>query len=361
MSGSISPYGLIAQLVTNTAQVHTSLDTLTQQASSGMVARSYAGLGANAAVSLNLSPQIKHLQTWQNAINSANGSMNITQTALTQISSVASTFEANLNNINGVNASETDSVAANAKQALQQIAGLLNSQYGGSYVFAGTDSANPPIPSGDAILQSSFFGQIQTAVTSLTATNAASTFQAILAVGGSNDPATSPFSTALSQSPAVVNGQLQTVQTGSSQAQTIGIAASANAFVSSQGSETTGSYMRDVMASLATIGSMSSSQTGNSSDLQGLVAATRSCLSGAITALNQDAGVLGNTQSGLQSLQSNLADTQTTLSGQVSNVQDVDMAKTLSALTQVQTQLQASYQVISAISGLSLSKYITAG
>jgi flagellin-like hook-associated protein FlgL len=360
MSATIAPYGIMAQLVADTAQVHSSLDTLTEQASSGLVAQTYAGLGATAAsTSLNLSPDIAHLQTWQTAINSATGPMDVTQTALTQISAIASTFYADLNNIGTVNVSETDSVAADAQQALQQVAGLLNSQYDGNYVFAGTDTANMPVPSGAAITQSSFFTQIQSAVAGLTGSNADTTFQTILGIGASNDAGTSPFSTSLSQPAATVNAQLPSVQTGEDQSQTIGIAASANAFVASQGSQTTGSYMRDIMTSLATIAAMSSTQATNGSDLTDLVQDTRTCLSGAITALNQDAGVLGDTQSGLQTLQTNLADTQTTLKGQVSDVQNVDMATTLSALTQVQTQLQASYQVISAVGSLSLSKYLS--
>ncbi len=50
--------------------------------------------------------------------------------------------------------------------------------------------------------------------------------------------------------------------------------------------------------------------------------------------------------------------TSTALSAQLSSVQDVDMAQTLSTITQVQTQLQASYQLISNVSGLSLAKFL---
>jgi flagellar hook-associated protein 3 FlgL len=360
MSGTISPYGNLAQIIANTTHVHTALDTLTEQSSSGLVAQSYAGLGANAAVTLDLSPEVQHLQTWQNAIGSVAGPMNIAQNTLTQISSVASTFYAALNNVDSTNATETASVAANAQQALQQVASLLNAQYTNAYVFAGTDTANPPVPNANGILQSSFTTQIQSAVSGLTSTNASATFQTILAVGSSNDPSTSPFSTSLSQDAATVNAHLPVVQAGEGQTQITAIAASTNAFVASTGTATTGSYMRDIMVSLATIGSITTAQTSNGSDLQNLVQSTRTCLSGAITALNQDAGVLGNTQSSLTTQQTNLADQQTTLSGQVSNAQDVDMAKTLSALSQAQTQLQASYQVIAAISGLSLSKFLPA-
>jgi flagellin-like hook-associated protein FlgL len=42
----------------------------------------------------------------------------------------------------------------------------------------------------------------------------------------------------------------------------------------------------------------------------------------------------------------------------VGAVQNVDMAKTMSNLTLVQTQLQASYQMIAGMSALSLVKFL---
>ncbi len=74
----------------------------------------------------------------------------------------------------------------------------------------------------------------------------------------------------------------------------------------------------------------------------------------------QDVGVLGNTQSMLTQESTTLQQTQTAMTTQLSSVQDVDMAKTLSSITLVQTQLQASYQLIANASGLSLAKFLPA-
>ena len=157
----------------------------------------------------------------------------------------------------------------------------------------------------------------------------------------------------------MVNTTLPQVQVGDDTFVTSGIAASANASVASTGSSTTGSYMRDILRGLATIGSMSSSQA-SVAGFTTLVVDTQSSLSGAVTALNQDAGVLGNTQSQLTQTQTLLTQTSTALQGQVSSAQDVDMAQTISAITQTQTQLQASYQLIANLQSLTLTKYLPA-
>ena len=89
MSGSIGSvgtgYGFLNTLIANTSTVHQQLDTLTEQASSGLVAQTYAGLGSGAGLALDLNPQLTALQTYQNNISQATGTMQVTQTAMTQI------------------------------------------------------------------------------------------------------------------------------------------------------------------------------------------------------------------------------------------------------------------------------------
>lgn len=352
-------YGMMTSLIADNTAIKTKLDQLTTQISSGLVGDTYAALGDNAGVSLNLTPQIATLQTWQDNINQAAGSMQVTQTALTQLQQIAANFVAQTANLEGSDAAEVDSVAANARQALVQVADLLDTQNGNTYVFAGADSANPPVPDPSNILSSGFFTQINTQVTQLGAQGAATTVANTLAIAGSNTTGTSPFSAYLSQ-PAT-SLQAPAIQIGQGQTATVGLLASANLAADSTPTATsTGSYMRDLMMALATIGSMSSGQTTDA-DFTTLVQDTNATLTGAVNAMAEDAGVLGNTQSDLTASQTTMADTATALTTQVSNVQDVDVAQAMTSLMLVQTQLQASYQVIAGMSGLSLAKFLPVG
>lgn len=351
-------YGLLTTLVANSATARQRVDRLTQQSSTGLIAGNYAGLGAGASVSLNLNPEIASLQTWQDNIASATGAMGVTQASMTQIQQIASNFYAQINNLNGINTSEVDSIAASAQDALKQVAGLLDAQDGTGFVFGGADSANPPVPDPSNILSSGFYTQIAAAVGNLGAAGASATAAATLSIASPGG--TSPFSAYMSQPAGTLQAQIPTVQTGPGQSTQIGLLASANAAIASPAGSTTGSYMRDLMRSLATLGSLSSAQV-NLPGFNGLIQDTRTSLQGAITAMAGDVGVLGNRQAALTATQTGLAATQSALTIQVGAAQDVDMAKTLSALTQAQTQLQASYQVISAVSGLSLAKMLPAG
>ena len=360
MSGTIgqTEYGLLNQLLANSATVRQRLNGLTQQASNGLIANTYAGLGAGASISLNLRPQIAALQTQQSNIDATTARLGVTQTTMTQLQSIASTFLASLNNLNGLNPGELSNIAANARSALSQTANLLDARDGNGYVFAGQDTQNPPIPNPDTIGSSSFATQIAAAVADLSTNGAAATAAATLGVAGSDVAGTTPFSNYLSQ-PAG-NIQAPALQVGGGQIQQVGLLANANSAVASTGSSTTGSYMRDLMRALATIGSLTESQV-NDPNFSTLIQDTRTSLTGAVSAMAADTGVLGNTQANLTTMQTGLSQTATTLTAQVGSAENVDMAATLSALTQTQTQLQASYQLIASLGALSLAKYLPGG
>ena len=360
MSGSvsgISEYGLRGQVIADGAGVQRQIATLTQQAASGYIAGSYAGLGAGARVSLDLSPEIAQSKTIQTGIAAASGPLGVTQSALTQITQVAQTLFGQLDNLNGLNPSEIDSVAAQARGALAQVAGLLDSQDGATYVFAGQDSGNPPVPRPDAILSSGFYTQIATSVAGLSANGGTATAAATLAIAASNAPGTTPFSPYLTAAAASGTDVRPTVETGPGTRLPAGIAANANADIASGGTSTTGSYTRDILRALATIGALGSGQASDPG-LTALVQDTRSSLGGAIAAIGGDAGVLGNRQAQLTAIGTGAADTATALKAQLSDAQDADLAATSTALAQAQTQLQASYQLLAGLNKLSLVNYL---
>ena len=357
--GSASPtFGnsTLSQVVNDAATIRRLLDDLTRQAGDGLVADTYAGLGAAAAIPLSLGSAVEEATTWQANTEAATGPLQTAQSALAQINDIATHFFSQTAALNGINATAIDTTAAGARDALSQLSSLLNSKYGNIYVFSGTDSANPPIP-GD-ILTSGMVTSIATAVANLQTGGAAATIASTLAAAGSNAATVSPFSASLSQPATTLQGARTLVAAGPGAPVPIGVLASANGDIASTGSSTTGSYIRDIMRALATIGSLSGSQA-SASGLAALVQDAHTCLGDAISALNGDMGVMGNRQAALQTRKTSLNDTVTALQGQISTVKDVDMAATLSHLTATQAQLQASYQLLNTVRSLSLASVLS--
>lgn len=349
---NIGDNGPLGQAIYNSSVVQTQLDTLTQQASSGFVADNYGGLGTNAAAAINLQPQITSLTAQQSAINVANGQLGVAQTALTQISTIASNLNAEIPTLTNINPNQVTYVAGAAKSALQQIASLLDTTDGSNYVFAGTDSSNPPIPNPGQITSAPFFTQVGTAVQGLATNGAAATLTNALNALNSN----SPFSAALQTGSA--STLTSTLQLGNGAPIATGILANQNTLVpASTGANSTGSYTQDIILSLTTLANLTPSQVNNTG-FTSLVQGTQATLSNAIGTLNLEAGSLGNTQSNLTAQQTDLSSASTALTSQVSSVEDANMAQTISDISEVQTQLTASYKLISELKSLSLANYI---
>jgi flagellar hook-associated protein 3 FlgL len=145
--------------------------------------------------------------------------------------------------------------------------------------------------------------------------------------------------------------------TGQGQNVATAFVAGQNSYATQSGSGTTGSYVRDLIAGLAGLAGLSST-TANESTLQSYGSAVSQLLQGAATAITTEEAGFGQVQSDLTTQSTGLSDTLTSLTTQVSSVENVNMTATATALSQVQTQLQASYQLIAGLKSLSLTDYL---
>jgi flagellar hook-associated protein 3 FlgL len=350
---AVTDFGTLDQIVNATAQVKQNINQLSAETDSGYLSSNYAGLGEAAAPALNLSAEIS--QTTQLQANTQNAAtiQQAAQTALGQIESVASTFVSQAINLEGATGSVSTAAAA-AQGAMQQVASLLNTQVGGVYVFAGQDSATPPIPNPSTLTQSAFFAAIQSAVAGLTTNGAAATQAAALAAATS--AANSPFAASLTAS-----GAQSEVDLGGGVRVALAPLANtnSNAVSTGVGTTSTGSYTQDILYGLATIASLTPSQAADVNFVP-LVQGAVTTLSGAVTAINVDIGVLGDRQDQVNGAHTELGDTATTLQSQLSNLQDADLTQVATQLSQAQTQLQASYQVLASLGTLTLARFLPA-
>jgi len=351
---TISPatdIGTLDQAIAGAQYVKQSIAALTAETASGYLSQNFAGLGTNAAVALNLSAAVSANQAALGNTTLAANLQLVAQTALGQINKIAASFAAQASTAETITGS-ISTLSQQAQDALQQVATLLDTQVGGVYVFAGQDSADPPVPNPTAITSSNFYTAIQTAVAGLASNGAAATTASALSIASPGG--TSPFSATLEAS-----GQLASVDLGVGGTVALAPLANANANAASAGVGTTstGSYTRDILLGLASLGSLTAAQTTDANYLPFLQSVVTT-LQGAVTASSTDIGALGDRQDQVSSAQSEITATDTALTSQLSSVQDADLTQVSAQLSQAQTQLQASYQVIASLSQLSLAKYI---
>ena len=330
----VAPRGLLAELSGNVGSINQKLTQVGEEVSTGLVSTTYAGLGSGALTALTVRPQIAQNDAISDGITAATSQMGVTQTVMDQIDSLAQGVMAKLSAAggSGTGATGLDDVAAQARDAFNSVVSLLNTKDGDSYIFAGQDGANPPVPAGGT---AGFVAGVTSAVQGL---GTPGTTLATTEAGSLHASTSGVFSTAAGQS------SVQTVQTGQGTAVPYGVSAGAP-------------YMQQILQSLATIGALSSTQTG-AAGYATFVQDAGKQLDSASAALPADEGVLGERQGELTATQTTIASTKVSLTTQLSGVEDADVASLATTQSLLQTQLETSYKLISNMQNLSLVQYL---
>jgi flagellar hook-associated protein 3 FlgL len=349
---STTDVGTMSFALYNMRQAQQAVDTLTAEAASGFISSNYAGLGTSAGAALNLTSQLAVNANLQINTQTASTVQQVTQTALGQIQTLLSGVSAQLLDITNTSPSALTVVSAAANSALSQIAGLLNTKVDGTYIFAGQDSSNPPVPDASTLSSSAFVAAIQTAVAGLSANGAAAVQASLLTAAAPG--ATSPFSATLEASNAP-----NSVDLGDGTSVQVGVLAdqNSNAISAGTGTTSTGSYIRDIFLGLSALGALSGDNPGDP-QVQSLLTGLHTTLSNADDALNTDIGALGVRQDTVDSAQSELKNVSVALTTSLGNAQDADETAVATELSTAQTQLQASYSIVSALHTLTLVTYL---
>ena len=284
--------GTLIQASYNTGLLQKQIDQLSQETSTGLISTTYAGLGSNATVALNLEDELSQNATYQNNIDLAQATDQAAQAALGNIAGLATSLASSITSALTTGGTSIDILASTARNGLEQIAGYLNTNVGGNYIFAGEDSANPPIPNAGAITTSAFYTSIASAVGNLSTSGAAGVEAATLAASLPS-ATTTPFSATLEAS-----NQPVTVDLGGGQSEQVGVLADQNTDAVSSGTTSTpptstGSYIRDLLRSFATIGAISSTQA-SLPGFETLLTDTLNNVQSATAALNIDVAGLGH-------------------------------------------------------------------
>lgn len=369
-----SSFGTIGRLLGGALSVRDRLDLLVRQASDGRRAESYAGLGVDARRSIDLRAEVARRESYTRAIDVAQARIAVMQPALGRIGEIASDMAAKALSLITLDTPAVTATAVAAREALREVASLLNAQAGEVFVFGGADTTRPPVPNADAILSSPFFLAIEAATrelgepwdhdsNSLTPDVPRSAAQVLLDtrdIAASDDPAVTPFSPFLSElSPdGAVNAPRASLLAEDGARVTYGIVANANAVSTVVSSEpTTGSYMRDILRGIAMLASLTEDEAASEEFaplLQGIAASLRA----AHQALEDDRAALGVAEQRLSRAKEAHADVKVVLAAQIASVEDVDIAEVTARLQLLQVQLEMSYRLIGALRDLNLARYL---
>ena len=363
MAGSVGPstYGPLDRMLATARSLQGQQEVLQMQTTTGKVSQSYAGLAPISAQVLSLSAASIQRTAYTQAIEHAQGKASVMQDALTEVNRVASAVSASALGITGtVSPSVVQTVAGQARLALQQIASLMNTKFGDEYVFAGADSSNPPLPQAETISASGMFTQIGVQVAALASVPTAPTVAAVIAstvsIASSTASGTTVFSAYLSSTAA--GAALPSLQVSDFQRVVVDLPANRNVgAVSDPAIAGTGSAISDILRSLSVLANITGAMASNP-DFAVLVCDAAVTLGSAAMTVSEQAGQIGLTQNTMTAATERHASLAMIFEKQLSLLTDVDLATAITRVQAVNAQLQASYQILSQARGLNLASFL---
>jgi flagellar hook-associated protein 3 FlgL len=306
---SIGSIANTTQIVQNLTQLQSQASVLEQQISTGLKSQSFADLAPEAGRIVDLTAQQSQNQNYIDTIDTVNTRLQTMGLAMTNIETLTQQFSQGLQQ--AAFSGDGTTVPTEAKSLLQQIGDYLNTQDGTRYLFSGNQTGTPAFDAAGLPVP----GDLTTLV------------------NGAPPAGYYQGDNGIAQATVDQNVTLQ-----------YGVTANNSAF----------EQIIRVLNFYANSGPLSAS---NAADVAN-VAQAQQILTGAATKLEQIIANSGLQESQLKTLQQAHQSAITLASTTLSGIEQVDPAAAITQLNDLQTQLQASYQTVSMLQGLSLANYL---
>jgi flagellar hook-associated protein 3 FlgL len=297
----VATFAMTDQMVNNAMRTEVTMANMQMQESAGLTSGLEAGFGASTGHVINLQVSVTQAQSYIDAATLADNKAQVMYSAIGQISDLITNLKTNLSAASDGNSTESTSAISSAQQMLQEVAGLLNTQYDGAYVFGGGETSTPPV---DMSSFASGTGSLTTADTSY--------YQG--------------------------NSQVATVRVSGDQTVSFGVNADNPAF----------EQVMRLMKFVGNNGSLSAT------DISSALTAADSALD-AVTNVQANLGFADST---IKSVSAQQTDYQSFAQSLDSNLTSVDVAAITAQLSTYQAQLSASYSALAKIQSMNLASYL---
>ncbi|UFZ04735.1 flagellin [Bradyrhizobium ontarionense] len=301
MTMRIATFSNSDQMISSALRTQATMANLQVQEASGLKSEYLAEYGADTQHVVNLQVTVTRAQSYIDAATLADSKVQVMYSAVGQVSDIVSQLRTALSAASSGSSTGTTSAISSAQQLLQQMAGVLNTQYDGQYLFGGARTST-------AAVDTSTFAS---GTGSLTATDT-SYYQG--------------------------DGELGSVRVSDGQSVTYGVTADNAAF-------------EEVMRVLKFV--------ANGSSLSGTdITAALKVADQAVDDVATVQAKLSDAASRIESAKSQQTDFKSYAESLATDLTSVDVAAVTAQLSTYQAQLTASYSAISKIQSVNLASYL---
>lgn len=301
-SNRIATFPSANNIIAQSLKLQSDYNTANTQTASGVKSQYYSGIAGDAQQLINLNSQSAVLTAYSTNITNATNKLNVIQGSISGIGDLLSSIKSQLTSYaSGTNASTSGSlITAQANTWKTQLQSLLNTQYAGEYVFGGSVTDSPPVD---------------------------------LSAAGYNPSSFSTADTTYYQG----NATIASVRASQDLTVSYGITADNSAF-------------EQVFRALTLLAASPTNASTMSSTID--------VMQSSVSAVADMSAQLSTNANILESEGEMHSATLDHLNTSISSLRDVDVAAASARLSQLSTQLQASYSALALVLKLNLSQYL---
>jgi flagellar hook-associated protein 3 FlgL len=145
MTMRVATFAVTDQMVASALRTEATMANMQVQEASGLKSGYLADYGADTQHIVNLQVSVTRAQSYIDAATLADSKTEVMYSAIGQVSDVVTSLRTALSAATTGSSTETASAISTAQQLLQQMGGILNTQYDGQYVFSGAKTSTAAV------------------------------------------------------------------------------------------------------------------------------------------------------------------------------------------------------------------------
>lgn len=145
MQMRVATFAINDQMIASALRTQSTMANQQIQEASGLISSDFGGLGSSAQQVLNLQVSVTRAQSYIDAATQTNSKIQVMYSAVNSVSDLVTQFRTLLTSASSASSTDAASVTESAKDMLEQMASLLNTQYNGGYLFGGSSTKAAPV------------------------------------------------------------------------------------------------------------------------------------------------------------------------------------------------------------------------
>lgn len=375
MANGISTLGQALDQISRLKTQQRTMDLLSTQLNTGKKTQKFSGLGSDALISQRARANLGALNSYSTNITVANRRIKMMDSSLTQVTKQAKDILSSMQiALQNGDYPQLSALQGAASDAYDYIIDLINSQDGERYLFAGADASVKPL--NDQGLMKNFMGEFMPDAADLT--NPPLKSSGVIGSWGDGTITTEQFIQSYRGVSETVLGFSESLSSGNAGKVTTRVSATTEVDYTINGN-TQG--LKEILTALSVLKSLPPVEyapgalndptattlpediapfppAAKQENFYKVISDLRSMLNSGLDKLETESYKLAQVQSRLNGIKNSHTQEINTLKGIVDDVENVDTTEVAAKITQLQVQIEASYQVTALTSQLSLVNFL---